>query len=227
MIIHIQVSRSSGVVRNILPPNSTITHCPTRMIASTSSSPLSAIRRWKAVRQPPSVLAFSRFHHCSITNIVKNIVSSLGDTPATLSKYHNRANISPKNNNPTMDIAHPIVRLMMKSVCFLGFFLITSLSGGSDASAIAAKVSMIRFTHSIWVMVRGSSVPINEPPNTSSRAVTFTTNWKKINLCILRYSERPHCTALTILPNESSMSVMSLAFFATLVPEPNDNPTWA
>ena len=227
MIIHIHVSRSSGVVRNIRPPNSTISHWPTRMMASTSSSPLSAISRWKAVRHPPKVLALKRFHHCSITNMVKKMVSSRGDTPATLSKYHKRASIMPKNNKPTMDIAHPIVRLMMKSVCFLGFFVITSLSGGSEARAMAAKVSMMRLTHSIWVMVRGNSVPINEPPSTSSRAVTFTTNWKKINLCMLRYSERPHCTALTMLLNESSMSVMSLAFFATLVPEPNDSPTWA
>ena len=68
---------------------------------------------------------------------------------------------------------------------------------------------------------------MNEPPSTSRRAVRLTTNWKKMNLCMLRYSERPHCTALTILVNESSMRVMSLAFFATLVPEPNESPTWA
>ena len=34
-------------------------------------------------------------------------------------------------------------------------------------------------------------------------------------------------TACTMLRNESSSSVMSLASLATLVPEPSDRPTWA
>ena len=41
------------------------------------------------------------------------------------------------------------------------------------------------------------------------------------------YNDRPHITAEVMLRNESSSSVMSLACFATLVPEPSDSPTWA
>jgi len=41
------------------------------------------------------------------------------------------------------------------------------------------------------------------------------------------YSERPHMTAVAMLLNESSISVMSLASFATDVPEPMDRPTCA
>src|SRR5574344_1356578 len=37
-IIHIQSSDVNGTVRNILPPNSTIIHCPTTIISSTTSN---------------------------------------------------------------------------------------------------------------------------------------------------------------------------------------------
>src|SRR5574344_1850271 len=40
-IIHIHSSDVNGTVRNILPPNSTIIHCPTTIISSTISNPLS------------------------------------------------------------------------------------------------------------------------------------------------------------------------------------------
>jgi hypothetical protein len=39
-------------------------------------------------------------------------------------------------------------------------------------------VSMIRFTHSIWVMVKGDSVPISEPSITMIHAATFIVSWK-------------------------------------------------
>ena len=113
----------------------------------------------------------------------------------------------------------------MKSLCERGLSSITSRDGGSEASAIAAKVSIMRFTHSICVTVSGSSVPISDPASTNSSAVTFTTNWKKRNLCMFLYSDRPHITAEVMLRNESSISVISLACFATLVPEPSDSPT--
>ena len=77
-----------------------------------------------------------------------------------------------------------IGRLMMKSLRLRGRSPITSRSGDSEARAMAAKVSIMRFTHSICVMVRGSSVPMNEPPSTSSSAVTFTTSWKKMKRCM-------------------------------------------
>ena len=70
---------------------------------------------------------------------------------------------------------------MMKSPARRGRSLITSRDGGSEARAMAAKVSMMRFTQSICVTVSGISVPMTEPPSTSSRAVTLTTSWKKMN----------------------------------------------
>ena len=76
-----QVIPSSGTVRNILPPKLTITHCPTRIMAITSSSPLSSLNPENTPREEAKVLALKRFHHCIITNMVKNTVSSLTPTP--------------------------------------------------------------------------------------------------------------------------------------------------
>ena len=73
---------------------------------------------------------------------------------------------------------------MMKASRRRGLSLITSREGGSDANAMAAKVSMMRFTQSICVTVSGSSVPMTDPPSTSSSAVTLTTSWKKRNRCM-------------------------------------------
>ena len=69
---------------------------------------------------------------------------------------------------------------MMKASRLRGFSFITSRLGGSEANAMAAKVSMMRFTHRICVMVSGISVPIKAPKSTSSSAVTLTTSWKKM-----------------------------------------------
>ena len=91
-----------------------------------------------------------------------------------------------KKNIPVTRIATAIVRVMIKASLRRGFSPSTSREGGSEASAMAAKVSIIRLIQSIWVMVRGSSVPMSDPPSTSSRAVTFTTNWKKMKRWILR-----------------------------------------
>ena len=72
-----------------------------------------------------------------------------------------------------------MLREMIKSEALRGFSFITSCEGGKEAKAKAAKVSIIRLTHNIWVTVRGISVPMIEPPSTRSKAATLTTNWKK------------------------------------------------
>ena len=69
---------------------------------------------------------------------------------------------------------------MINASCERGRSCITSLDGGNEASAIAAKVSIIRFTHNICVMVSGISVPTKAPQSTNSNAVTLTTSWKKM-----------------------------------------------
>jgi len=48
--------------------------------------------------------------------------------------------------------------------------------GGSVASANAAKVSIIKFTHNICTEVRGGSAKITLPANTIKSATTFTVN---------------------------------------------------
>ena len=51
--------------------------------------------------------------------------------------------------------------------------MITRSAGGSEASAMAANVSMMRFTQSICVTVSGESVPMKAPANTMKQAATF------------------------------------------------------
>ena len=117
--------------------------------------------------------------------------------------------------------------VIMKSVLLRGFSFMTLSLGGIDAKAKAAKVSIIRFTHSICVTVNGNSVPTNEPNSTMNSATKLIVNWNTMKRWIFLYNERPHITAVPILLKESSNSVMSLASFATDVPVPIDNPTCA
>ena len=112
-----------------------------------------------------------------------------------------------------------IGRVMMKSLFLRGFSRITLRLGGSEASASAAKVSMIRLTHSICVTVSGSSLPKIEPSSTMTIATKLIVSWNRTKRWMLRYSERPHMTAVAMLLNESSSSVMSLASLATDVPD--------
>ena len=55
-----------------------------------------------------------------------------------------------------------------------GASCITDGVGGSDANAMAANVSMIRFTHSIWVTVSGDCIPMNAPHSTMRHATILT-----------------------------------------------------
>ena len=86
---------------------------------------------------------------------------------------------------------------------------------------------MMRFTHSICVTVSGSEVPKNAPSSTLSRATTLMVSWNTMKRWMFLYNERPHITAVAMLWNESSSSVMSLASLATEVPVPIDRPTCA
>ena len=109
----------------------------------------------------------------------------------------------------------------------LGLSSKTFGSAGSDDNAMAANVSMIRLTHSIWVTVSGESTPRKAPTRTSRHAHTLIVIWKYMNLLIFRYKERPQRIALLILTNELSRMVMSLTSFARAVPSPIERPTWA
>ena len=86
---------------------------------------------------------------------------------------------------------------------------------------------MMRFTHSIWVTVKGDSVPRMDPISTMRHAATLMVIWNKMKRWMLWYSERPQVTARAMLWNELSRMVMSLASLATLVPSPIERPIWA
>ena len=75
-----------------------------------------------------------------------------------------------------------IVRVRIDAFLLRGFSSITFFDGGSDANAIAAKVSIIKLIHNICVTVSGDSVPISAPARTRKQAVTFTVSWKSRNL---------------------------------------------
>ena len=74
---------------------------------------------------------------------------------------------------------------------FAGFSFITLSLGGIDAKAKAAKVSIIRFTHSICVTVNGNSVPTSEPNSTMNSATKLIVNWNTMKRWIFLYNERP------------------------------------
>ena len=93
--------------------------------------------------------------------------------------------INPKsitiNNTPVEKMRIIILRERIKSVERRGLFFITSLLGGNDANANAAKVSIMRFTHNICVTVNGDCVPVNAPITTMRHATIFTTSWNNTN----------------------------------------------
>lgn len=74
----------------------------------------------------------------------------------------------------------------MKALFLRGGRFMTFGSGGSVASASAANVSMIRFTHSIWITVSGRSTPINGPTIAMVSATTLTVSWNSMNRWMLR-----------------------------------------
>ena len=84
-----------------------------------------------------------------------------------------------------------IFRVIMKSFCRLGLFFITSSLGGSEASAKAANVSMMRFTQSICVTVSGDSVPVNAPITTMIQATRLTVSWNRIKRCMFGIMNAP------------------------------------
>ena len=108
-----------------------------------------------------------------------------------------------------------------------GLSSITRRSGGRDDRAIAANVSIIRFTHSICVTVRGESSPMNAPRSTIRQAQTLIVIWNRMKRLMFKYKDRPHRMPLPMLENELSMIVTSLASLALAVPSPIESPTCA
>lgn len=82
-----------------------------------------------------------------------------------------------RKQKPTPSIFLRMALVMMKSSVLRGFSFMTSALGGIDAKAMAAKVSIIRFTQSICVTVSGSSVPKKAPNKTLANATTLIVSW--------------------------------------------------
>ena len=84
-------------------------------------------------------------------------------------------------NNPIPKIKRAMAGVMMLALLFRGLSFITSSLGGREAKANAAKVSIIKFTHSIWVTVRAGCFSLrNDTTATSTHAATFTVSWNMI-----------------------------------------------
>lgn len=62
------------------------------------------------------------------------------------------------------------------SVRLTGFLLSNSSEGGSVASAKAAIVSYIKFTHKIWIVFNGDSLTVAPPKKAINKATTFIVN---------------------------------------------------
>ena len=104
------------------------------------------------------------------TNTILNkTLTGLGATHSEIHSKRNSIIIEP--NVP--DVYKRQTLVMMKSSVLRGFSFMTSALGWIDAKAMAAKVSMIRFTQIICVTVNGSSVPKKAPNKTLAKATTL------------------------------------------------------
>ena len=93
------------------------------------------------------------------------------------------------------------------------------------ASAKAAKVSMIRFTHSIWTGVKGDSFRITAPKKAMKIATTLTVSWNCKNFLMQSKIFLPYLTAVIMLLKLSSSRMIPEAYLATSVPAmPIANP---
>ena len=99
-------------------------------------------------------------------------------SPACHMRCH-RAKSSTKKKSPAPTICRIMGRSMMWLFGWRGRSRITRLSGGSDESAMAAKVSMMRFTHSICVTLSGESRPMKAPASTMRQAQMLMVIWKR------------------------------------------------
>ena len=115
--------------------------------------------------------ALNMFQNCNITKTVKKADNSYGVIASPNQK--SIPSSTTINSAAVPRIERDIAGVMIKSLLFRGFSFITLRLGGSDASASAANVSIIRLTHSICVTVSGNSLPKTEPNSTITTATTL------------------------------------------------------
>ena len=87
---------------------------------------------------------------------------------------------------PHVKIVRAMAGVMMNSSRGRGLSPITSALGGSEAIAIAAKVSMMILTQRICTTVSGMSVPNTAPTKQMRIAAKLIVNWKSTKRWMLR-----------------------------------------
>mmetsp|Transcript_94415 Transcript_94415/g.163178 ORF Transcript_94415/g.163178 Transcript_94415/m.163178 type:complete len:433 (-) Transcript_94415:1844-3142(-) len=104
-----------------------------------------------------------------------------------------------------------------------------SSAGHSVARARAAKVSMIRLSHSSCTGFKGSSLCsfTAEPMSVRSTPATLTVSWNWRNFRMFSFTVRPQAAARTTVAKLSSISTISAAPVATSVPVRMANPASA
>ena len=102
---------------------------------------------------------------------------------------------------------------------FTGFLSSTCFLTGSRPKASAGGPSIIILTHSNCIVVKGISWPTTCEIIATKNAIILTVSWNWTNLWKLSYIPLPHLIPLTIVENESSVSIMSAAFLETSVPD--------
>ena len=87
---------------------------------------------------------------------------------------------------PHVKSVRAMAGVMMNSLRGRGRSRITSGLGGSEAIAMAAKVSMMMFTQRICTTVRGMSVPKIAPTKQMTIAAKLMVSWKRTKRWMLR-----------------------------------------
>lgn len=104
--------------------------------------------------------------------------------------------------------------VIIYSVLEYGILNKSSSDGGSVARAKAARVSMIKFTQSIWTGVNGDSLIKTAPKKAIKIATTLTVSWNWRNFLIQSKMFLPYLAAVTILPKLSSSKMIPAAYLA-------------
>ena len=177
----------SGTVRKTWPPNSTMSTCPTAMAARMRKNSRHPFRWVKTEWWVSKPLALNMFQNCRKTNVEKKSVSWRTESPPSRSVHPKSMPSRTTTISPAqVKIVRAIERVMMNSSRERGLSCMTSALGGSEAMAMAAKVSMMMLTQRICTTVRGISVPKTEPMKQIRMAATLIVSWKRTKRWMLR-----------------------------------------
>ena len=127
------------------------------------------------------------FQNCRKTKVEKNSVSCSTESPPSETVHQKSIpNRTATMTIPQVKMVRAIARVMMNSSLGRGLSRITSALGGSEAIAIAAKVSMMMLTQRICTTVSGISVPNTAPTKQMTMAAKLIVSWNNTNRWMLR-----------------------------------------